>query len=192
MRIATIRAGNRKGTVKALQTIIVRAAGSGLEFLLAGGHAVIMHGHARTTFDLDLIICRDDRKGWEQLAQELGYTSFHEGATFLQYTPPDATPLPLDLMFVSRDTFARLMTEAIPGPPGAAAAKVVSLRHLLALKCHAIKHGHAGRVVKDVDDVICLVQVNRLDVDTAEIRDLFLKHGTKELYEKVRRICHQG
>jgi hypothetical protein len=175
--------------VNALQTIIARAAEKSLEFILAGGHAVIMHGHPRATFDLDLIIRRDDRERWRRVAQDLGYRSLREGPTFLQYNPPNSESLPLDLMFVNSETFAKLMAEAIPGPAGVEAAKVVSLRHLLALKCHAIKHGHAGRIVKDVDDVIRLVQVNRLDPNAPEMGDLFLKHGTKELYEKVRRIC---
>ena len=95
-------------------------------------------------------------------------------------------------MLVSDDTFAKLMAEAVPAPASAEGAKVVSLRHLLALKCHAIKHGHEGRIVKDAEDVIRLAQVNKLDLDEPDIRGLFLKHGTTELYEKVRRLCRQS
>ena len=39
-----------------LEAIGERAASGNLTFLIAGGHAVIAHGYARTTFDLDLII----------------------------------------------------------------------------------------------------------------------------------------
>ena len=42
------------------------------------------------------------------------------------------------------------------------------------------------------DDVIRLAQVNKLDLDEPDIRGLFLKHGTTELYEKVRRLCRQS
>jgi hypothetical protein len=175
--------------LKSLETIAARAVQAELKFLLAGGHAVIAHGHTRNTFDLDLIIRREDRESWTNLARALGYNLHHEGPTFLQFNPPDERVLPLDFMFVNSETFAKLMAQAVPGPVGVAGIKVVSLRHLLALKCHAVKHGHAGRIVKDVDDVINLVQVNRLDMDAAEIRELFLKHGTKELYEKVQRAC---
>ena len=65
-------------------------------------------------------------------------------------------------------------------------------RHLLAMKCHAIKHGHSGRVVKDADDVIRLVLSNRLNLSDPEVRELFLKHGTVDLYEKVRRVTEAG
>ena len=175
-----------------LATIAARAAEKGLFFLLAGGHAVIAHGHPRTTFDIDLIIRRSDRDRWMDLVRALDYSFYREGATFLQFNPQKPQALPLDLMLVSEDTFGKLMAEAVPAPPSAAGAKVVSLRHLLALKCHAIKHGHPGRVVKDADDVIRLVQANRLDVADPKIRELFLKHGTEDLYEKIRRTCGKG
>jgi hypothetical protein len=177
--------------VNALAAIATRAAEKGLRFLLAGGHAVIAHGYPRNTFDIDLIIRRTDQEPWTDLAGILGYRPFREGPTFLQFNPPNPQTLPLDLMLVSDDTFAKLMAEAVPAPAIAGGARLVSLEHLLALKCHAIKHGHPGRIVKDTDDVIQLIQVNRLDVNDARIRALFLKHGTTELYEKIRSVCGQ-
>ena len=51
---------------------------------------------------------------------------------------------------------------------------------------NAIKHGHQGRVMKDMDDVLHLVEINRLDLTEPTIRDLILKHGTPELYEKLK------
>ena len=160
--------------------------------MLAGGHAVIAHGHPRNTFDIDLIVRRTDRALWEDLTRSFGYSFHREGPTFLQFNPPNEQTLPLDLMLVGDDTFAKLMAEAVPAPASAGGAKVVSLRHLLALKCHAIKHGHKGRIVKDAEDVIQLALVNKLDVDEPTVRDLFLKHGTTELYEKVQRLCKQS
>ena len=53
------------------------------------------------------------------------------------------------------------------------------------------KHGHAGRIVKDAEDVIRLIQNNSLDPDAQTVRELFLKHGTEELYEKVRTACRR-
>ncbi len=172
-----------------LGAIAIQAAEKGLPFVLAGGHAVIVHGHPRNTFDIDLIIRRVDQARWSELVKRMGYSFHREGTTFLQFNPPNAQSLPLDLMLVGDETFTKLMAEAVPAPASAAGAKVVSLPHLLALKCHAIKHGHRGRIVKDADDVIRLVLANKLDLDEPGIRDLFLKHGTAELYEKVRRLC---
>jgi hypothetical protein len=178
--------------VSALATIASCAGDKGLSFLVAGGHAVIAHGHPRNTFDIDLIIRRTDRDLWTDLTRALGYNLHREGPTFLQFDPPNAQALPLDLMLVNDATFAKLAADAVPAPPSASGARMVSLLHLLALKCHAIKHGHPGRVVKDADDVIRLTQANQLDVNDPRIRELFLKHGTVELYEKVAQICGQS
>jgi hypothetical protein len=175
--------------VKLLEAIAAGAAERGLPFVVAGGHAVIAHGNLRNTFDLDLIIRRADRAGWKDLASRLSYAFVREGPTFLQFNPPQKDNLPLDLMMVGEETFAKLIAEAGPSPVCVEGARVVSLRHLLALKCHAIKHGHKGRVVKDADDVIKLTQANRLNLDDPDIRDVFLTHGTEELYEKVREAC---
>jgi hypothetical protein len=178
--------------VNAIASIAARAAERTLPFLLAGGHAVITHGHTRNTFDLDLVIRQSDREKWTTLVRELGYAFHSEGPTFLQFNPPNARMLPLDLMLMKEETFTKLVAEAVPGPESAGGAKSVSLLHLLALKCHAIKHGHKGRVVKDADDVIHLVQINRLDVRRPDIREIFLKFGTTDFYEKVQRACAQN
>ena len=172
-----------------LAKIASEAAGHGIPFLVGGGHAVITHGFARSTFDLDLIVRRSDREQWLQLAGDIGYVFYREGPTFVQFNAPSESSFPLDLMLVNEETFSKLQADAVAAPSSVPGIWVVSLLHLLALKAHAIKHGHAGRIVKDVEDVIQLVQNNRIDPQSQTIRELFLKHGTQELYEKVRRAC---
>lgn len=174
-----------------LATIASRAAIQDLPFLVAGGHAVITHGFRRSTFDLDLIVRRSDREKWIGLAQELRYALYHEGPTFLQFNTAERESLALDMMLVSDETFSKLRAEAV-GAPGVSGVWVVSLMHLLALKCHAVKHGHAGRIVKDAEDVIRLIQNNRLDPNAPAIREIFQKHGTEEFHEKVRKACERS
>ena len=174
-----------------LANIASAAASRELPFLLSGGHAVISHGFARSTFDLDLIIRRNDREKWLELARTMGYVLHHEGPTFLQFNAPDAQSFPLDLMLVNEETFSKMRADAVPAPSRIQDVWVVSLMHLLALKCHAVKHGHAGRIVKDADDVIHLLQQNGLDPDKPIIHELFLRHGTAEFYEKVRKACRR-
>jgi hypothetical protein len=69
-----------------LQIIQERAAAKGLQFVLAGGHAVIAHGHQRATFDLDLIVRRDDRTQWLTLVEDLGS---HSNAMLLNTATQD-------------------------------------------------------------------------------------------------------
>ncbi len=175
--------------VNQLATIAAQAATRNLQFVLAGGHAVITHGFPRSTFDLDLIVRRTDRQKWTELARDLGYEFHSEGATFLQFNAPNAASFPLDLMLVNENTFSKLSGDAVRAPSKVGAVRVVSLLHLLALKCHAVKHGHAGRIVKDADDIIRLIQNNGLDVNAETMRELFARHGTEELYEKIRKAC---
>ena len=175
--------------VNELALITSRAANEGIPFLLAGGHAVITHGFARSTFDLDLIVCLRDRDKWLRVAKELGYQVYREGSSFVQFNQFQADAFPLDLMLVNEITFAGLRAEAVPAPASVPGVWVVSLMHLLALKCHAVKHGHKGRIVKDAEDVIQLIQKNGLNPEAQALRDLFEKYGTTEFYEKVRRAC---
>jgi len=134
---------------------------------------------------------RNDREKWLRLAGDIGYVFHQEGPTFVQFNAPKAESFPLDLMLVNEDTFSKLRTEAVPAPSNLPGVWVVSLMHLLALKCHAIKHGHAGRIVKDAEDVIRLMQINGLDPDAQTVRELFQKHGTEEFYEKIRKACRR-
>jgi hypothetical protein len=66
---------------------------------------------------------------------------------------------------------------------------VVSLLHLIALKCHAIQHGKPLRRLKDTDDLIHLITINGLDLNETAFRTTILKHGTQELYEKLQHAC---
>jgi hypothetical protein len=66
--------------------------------------------------------------------------------------------------------------------------KIPALEHLLALKLHALKHGHIERYSKDLLDVEGLVRANSVDMGSEKIRQIFLKHGTIELYEQISRF----
>src|SRR5437588_193112 len=65
--------------------------------------------------------------------------------------------------------------------------KIPILDHLLALKLHALKHGHIDRHMKDRLDVEGLIRVNHLDMKSEKMRGLFLKYGNLKLYEQVSR-----
>ena len=174
-----------------LVTIAARADNLQLPFLLAGGHAVIVHGYARSTFDLDLMVRQEDRARWLELIQGLGYSLLREGPTFLQFNAPARSSFPLDLMLVNATTFSRMQADAVATPALAGGVRVVSLMHLLALKCHAVKHGHPGRIVKDADDVIHLLQNNGMDPDAEAVREVFRNHGSEEFYEKIRKASRR-
>jgi hypothetical protein len=68
--------------------------------------------------------------------------------------------------------------------------RAVSLLHLIALKCHAIRNSESHlRILKDMDDLIHLIVLNELDLNEPELRAIILKHGNQELYDKLQRAC---
>jgi predicted nucleotidyltransferase len=165
------------------------AAQRGLQFLVIGGHAVMRHGFMRATEDVDILVNKEDRPGWEAMLSQLGYASFHDGGTFLQLTPTNGHGWELDLMFVAHTTFDAMSAEAIPTQIEGVSVLVPSLNHLLALKLHALNHNRGLRSLKDFEDIGQLIAANRIDVRTEVFRQLVLKYGDPSLYERITQAC---
>jgi hypothetical protein len=175
--------------VSLIQTIAQKAAEAGLPFLVIGGYAVMAHGFVRATDDLDLLVQRSREDQWLQLMKGLGMMVYREAPAFTQFNPPPDAKLPVDLMFVADQVFEQMLAEAEPASVGGVSFGVVSLLHLIALKCHAIRHGKPTRRVKDTEDLIQLAIINHLDLNEPGLRATILKHGDQEIYEKLKRAC---
>jgi hypothetical protein len=168
-------------------TITQKAGEAGLPFLVIGGYAVMAHGFVRATDDLDLLVQHSRRDQWRGLLEGLGMKVYREAPAFAQFDPPLGVGLPVDLMFVSEEVFNQMRAKAEPASVEDASFGVVSLLHLIALKCHAILHGMPVRRIKDTEDLIQLAIINHLDLNEPELRATIVKHGDQELYEKLRR-----
>ena len=80
---------------------------AGVPFLVIGGHAVVLHGHLRNTFDLDLLISDSRFAAGQTTLITLGYRTYFQTEAFLQLHAPENLP-PLDLMIVDDRTFRRI------------------------------------------------------------------------------------
>ncbi len=169
--------------------IAQKASEAGLPFLVIGGYAVMAHGFVRATDDLDLLVQSGRREEWRRLLEALGMEVYHEAPVFMQFNPPAGEQLPVDLMFVAEEVFERMQVEAAPANVEGVSFGVVSLLHLIALKCHAIQHGQPLRRIKDTEDLIQLVIINHLNLNEPELRATILKHGDPGLYEKLQHSC---
>ncbi|MCX6921704.1 MAG: hypothetical protein NT154_00565 [Verrucomicrobia bacterium] len=129
------------------------------------------------------------RDQWRRLMEDLGLILYREGPTFMQFNPPADVGLPVDLMLVADEVFERMRADARQALVQEAPLGVVSLLHLIALKCHAIQHGKALRRVKDTEDLIQLITLNGLDLNEPGLRATVLKHGNQELYDKLQHAC---
>jgi predicted nucleotidyltransferase len=172
-----------------LEQIQGAATQRGMAFLLIGGFAVIEHGYARLTNDLDLLVCREEAAAWRELLLGLRYRLDHDGGNFQQYSPPEPGAMPVDLMLVAPRTFDGMLAAARPIEVQGASVRLVSLDHLLALKLHALKQARLHRFLQDFQDVLELVRVNKLDLRSPRFRDLFLRYGTADLYDKFLRMA---
>jgi hypothetical protein len=175
--------------VSVLRTISQKAGEAGLPLLLIGGYAVMAHGFVRATDDLDLLVQGSRREQWRGLLEGLGMSVYRETPAFMQFNPPPGAPLPVDLMFVADEVFERMQAAAEQASVEDLSLGIVSLFHLIALKCHAIQHGKPLRRLKDTEDLIQLITLNGLNLNEPELRATVLKHGNQELYEKLQHAC---
>jgi predicted nucleotidyltransferase len=168
-------------------TIHEEAARRKLRFLVIGGLAVNHYGYSRDTSDLDFFISQSDRADWMKLLHDFGYASHNDGGNFIQYNPPAQNAWPVDLMIVQEQTFSPILTASRDADLFGVKTRVPSLEHLIALKLHALKFTRMSRFLKDFLDVEYLIRLNRLDVRSKNIRALFDKYGTPDLYDKISR-----
>ncbi|MBI3416919.1 MAG: hypothetical protein HY043_16635 [Verrucomicrobia bacterium] len=173
------------------QTIHLEASKRELQFLVIGGLAVNFHGYSRDTADLDLLVRQELRDKWIKLFSKLGYKLFSDQPAFCQLAPPKVGTWPVDLMFVRKATFDEFFRFGITVEMFGERLLIPNLEHLIALKLHALKHGRIERYLKDYLDVEGLVRVNQINLRQEKVRELFLKYGTLDVYEKVSRTSAQ-
>ena len=157
-----------------------------LRFLLIGGYAVGVHGYHRATFDIDFLVLKEDRDAWIAKLGDAGMSKVSETSAFAQFTQKDGEGF--DLMFVNGETFDQMWRDSIEKHFDEHVARVPHLDHLLALKLHALKQKVAHRTGKDATDVEELIRANKVDISQPIYEKLFLKYGTREIYETFLRI----
>jgi hypothetical protein len=159
----------------------------GLRFLVIGGIAVISHGYSRLTLDVDFLVRRAEEEEWEKRILQAGFSRFKKTGTFAQYSSSSAEAN-LDLMFVNDPTFEQFWSAAVVKNIQGKDQRIPTLDHLIALKLHALKYGPASLTLKDANDIEMLCRLNNVNILTTEYEGLFLKYGTREIYETLCRV----
>lgn len=161
------------------------SAESGLQFLVIGGLAINAHGYERVTADIDLLVRKEDREAWRNLMLSIGYQVHHEQEIFMQFTAPEGSTWPVDLMFVNHQTFSKMFPESLEVKMKRMEFRVPALDHLLALKLHALKYTHAKRELKDLLDVVWLVDINHIDINGEKFTELCKRYGTEKIRKQI-------
>jgi hypothetical protein len=172
--------------VKTLATIAARAAEANLPFLVIGGNAVIAYGHIRQTGDIDLLVRQRDRLRWDQLILSLGYRVHHAARAFHMYHPTGDEVFPVDLMIVDDPTFEKLASDAQANTILNTDVRIPSLRHLIALKLHALRYGGEHRHLRDLGDVVALIRENHVDLASEEYREILDRYATDATRDELR------
>ena len=162
-----------------------------LPFLLIGGYAVAAHGHVCATFDVDFLADRRHREQWLERARESGFAVLASNDVFIQFEALEGKE-PLDLMFVDPATLEKMMDASVGVAIGEVTAPIPCLDHLVALKIHAMNQAQSHRFSKDASDVEMLMRRHKIDLAAPRYRDLFVKHGSFEIYETFQRILDDG
>ena len=153
-----------------------------LPLLVIGGHAVNAYGYNRTTLDVDFVIAMESFSKWRPALESLGYRWIGQTETFARLQPPTMNPplFPIDVMFVSPETFAKLEAEKVELEFGDARLPVPQPLHLIALKLHAMKNPERLKKGKDLPDIVNLVSVCELDPEGPEFVAILDRYATPD------------
>ena len=157
----------------------------GVPCVLIGGFAINYYKVTRQTADVDFLITKEDFQKITALLEKAGYKKALVQENFAQFESSRLSLMDVDFMFVEQDTLKQIMKEGQEIKIVGQTFIVPSLYHLVALKLHSIKHNPKIRLTKDFPDIINLIRINGMDSKSGKFKELCLKYGTAELYNKI-------
>lgn len=174
-----------------LRTLLQKGKQKGASFILVGGHALNVYGLTRQTGDVDIVVREQDKKKWRSILESLGYKLFHDHPAFMQFSPPDIVAWPVDVMIVDKETFDGFQRGGKEFDIGGACILVPRIEHLIALKLHALKQNQAYRELKDLDDILELLERTDIDAAGEQFRKFCESYGTVEIYQRILEILEK-
>jgi len=160
-------------------------AKNNISCVLIGGFAVNYYKVSRQTADVDFLITKEDFEKISGLLEEKGFKKDYEQDVFARLLGTGPYLMDVDFMFVDKDTLNKIINAGKEISIANQKFIVPGLNHLIALKLHAIRYNPKIREYKDLPDIIQLIRINGLNVKDVEFKNLCLKYGTEELYNKI-------
>jgi predicted nucleotidyltransferase len=178
--------------VSVFATFVTKAGEAGLPFLVIGGNAVIAYGYPRQTVDFDFFVSSRDRYAWDKLVREMGYFPRQITMVFHLYKRDEVGFVPIDLMFVDHPTFQKFEAAAQRVTMQGISVRIPALMHLLALKLHAERSGGERRAGRDLNDVLHLMQLNHIKLDSPEFQDILNRYGNDSIHQQLAVLLRSG
>lgn len=165
-----------------------------LPLLVIGGHAVNAYGYSRTTLDVDFLIAVESFSKWRPAFESIGYVWKGQTENFARLDPPVTDPpsFPIDVMFVSSETFAKLHAEKLELDFGAARLPAPKPIHLVALKLHAMKNPERLKKGKDLPDILNLISICEIDTTGEEFASILERYANDETRSLLLSLLRQG
>lgn len=160
--------------------------------VLIGGFAVNAYKITRQTADIDFLIIKADFSKISDLLKKEGYEEGKVSDICGQMIGKSPFYWDIDFVFVDKMTLEGIRQEGKKVTIAGREFLIPSVMHLLALKLHALKNNPEKRMAKDWEDVIALIEKENINVYSPEFKNLCLKYGKQELYDKILRDMGKG
>ena len=157
----------------------------GVLCILIGGFAVNHYKVTRQTADVDFLITEKDFDKIFNFLEEAGYKKGLAQDNFVQLKSSRLSLMDVDFMFVDQETLAKILNEGERLKIAGQKFVVPSLNHLIALKLHSIKYNPKIRFSRDFPDIINLIRINKVDIKNKKFKEVCLKYGTEDIYQKI-------
>lgn len=158
-----------------------------LPILLIGGYALQAYGVSRQTMDVDVLVADADAGAMGAALQRAGYAQVVRSEIFARYRHPSIALADVDVLFVDGDTATRMSGQATRWVVGETTCLVPALRHLVAMKLHAVR-SNPQREPRDFADIVELVRANPGSFSQEELRGLCVKYGPEGAWEKLEGV----
>lgn len=153
-----------------------------IQFALIGGFAVNAHGFVRATHDLDVMVRGEQGDALHAIVLGLGYETLDRRPDIASYV---RAPLRLDVLYARRPIALDLLARSTPVDHGKTSALVIPVEGLIGLKIQAFSDD--SRRIRDLDDIIQLLKINRGKLNLDEVRSYFRLFERESVLDDILR-----
>ncbi len=171
---------------KTMRSLARRLSEEGIDYALAGGMALVLHGYRRETIDVDFLLTREGRDELEEKLAGRGYVPLFPGAR--KRFRDTNTRVEIDLIITGEyPGDGKPKPVSFPHPRDASieidGIRIVTLEKLIELKLASGMT--APDRLRDLADVQELIKIKKLDAEYADRLDPYVRDKYLELWNSV-------
>jgi hypothetical protein len=171
---------------KTMRALARRLPQEGIDYAIAGGMALVLHGYRRETVDVDLLLSKEGRELFSQKLVGRGYVPLFPGAR--KGFRDTETGVSIDILTEGEyPGDGRPKPISFPNPASASieidGIRIVTLEKLIELKLASGMT--APHRLRDLADVLELIKIRQLGADFAERLDPYVRDKYLELWDAI-------